>query len=365
MIVVELQERPPVANTTLPYIKWTPAEWKTVAMAYLKIRPNYLSDPSPAIRANELAIVMGELPVGRHRPIPTVGGLQHFKAGFIKAFAELRREAGMEQAAAPFQGQHKKIFWTRKEFLALAREMHRVHPGGNYLASKELGTLRLSDIAFAQRVLPADRHRRLKAVTSVRKQFLLAFKDLKAELAQVAEKRADIAAHPERYSMAAPAPAAAANPYEVVFKPLIQLIVAEVMAQFKSQAAPPTEAAVAAAVTSSTKIDIPGFIRNMAEQVRPRRPKIGIVGPLPGQARELEQSYPDIEFVIKEGKEAAGTIAHSMKSALRVIAMTSFLNHKVDGVLSKAFKDRYCRVTGGVSSIKRQIEILITTGALA
>ena len=336
-------------------------------MAYLKIRPNYLSDPSPAIRASELAIVMRELPVGRRRPIPAVGSLQHFKPGFIKAFAELRREAGMEQAPSASQGQQKKIFWTRKEFLALAREMHRVHPGGNFLASKELGTMHLSDIVFAQRVLPADRHRRLKSVSCVRKQFLLAFKDLKAELAQVADKRADIAAYPERYSMAAaPAPAAAANPYEVVFKPLIQLIVAEVLAQFKGQTAPPAEAAVAAAaVTSSTKIDIPGFIRSMAEQVRPRRPKIGIVGPLPAQARELEQSYPDIEFVIKEGKEAAGTIAHSMKSALRVIAMTSFLNHKVDGVLSKAFKDRYCRVTGGVSSIKRQIEILITTGALA
>ena len=95
----------------------------------------------------------------------------------------------------------------------------------------------------------------------------------------------------------------------------------------------------------------------------PSLPVIGVYGPIPSQQQILKAAYPNLDLVFVE-KDNGNRLASTFRSCVRIIGMTSHMNHGADGTLKKHFNGHYCRVTGGVTSIKHQIDVWIKTGEI-
>lgn len=203
-----------------------------------------------------------EFVVNAHRPAPVPEPEPTPLEQAIDAFA---RAPAPEVATAP----SGNIFWTQDEWLAIATDLHRMYPLLNLLKSETLHGLTSPDVAFAQRVLPANRQRpKLKVVTfgvSLKPKLLLAFRQLRENLERPApqvEQAAEAPApqvevaprgHEELVPVEAQETAegafdittdTATNPYEAAFKPLVDLfgtqLAAAVGAQVRAQLAPLT-----------------------------------------------------------------------------------------------------------------------------
>lgn len=351
-------------------IFWNNEEWRDLAAYLIRTYPGRAPE---ALTWTQIKDAMESvLPSARYRPMPVNGSPTKFhpklRRAYQQHFPTLIPGAPSTSPDDQRKTQRPHIYWTESEFLLLARELYRISPHEGYLTSKTLAGLRPKDVQAAERVLPAHRRRNLATVFSLRKNLLIAFAKIKQEeddlndLLAVDAKRKDFADHPEKYGRA-PKPASDngveppnINPYEAILKPLIDMVATEVMRRMVETYRPaaPRPAAAPMAPTQPHQ-----EVFKEAGRV-----KIAIMGPLPIQANELAQEFPQLDILAMESSSSAKYAVSVFRSATKVIGMTNFMNHSMDGALKRAFGEKYVRVTGGVSAIKRQINLMMTSGAI-
>jgi hypothetical protein len=353
-------------------VVWTPEEWRAVAKSLMSVRQEYATSLPQTIYQTDLAKAIEALPAERRRRMPVSGATTQFRPGLERAYAELLTPPPTvpaprrSESDAPKQ---RKVFWRADEYLELARELHRNDPGASYPLSTTLAGLTPAALREAERrALPEDRQRNLHTVSGVKSHFLEAFKAVKEELgghatyeakeaAELEAKRRDITENPERYGLPRPIPPAPVNPYEAAVKPFFDFFMDQFMARMAQQYPMPTHRQESAPMAHSQIERAPmGF-------QPPVRPVIAIVGAMSAQSQDLAKEFPEFQIIgIQES--TATNIISKLQSAARVVGMTKFMRHGADGALLKHFGEKYCRVHGGVSAIKRQIQIWISTGAL-
>jgi hypothetical protein len=409
-------------------VRWTDAEWEALATALVERDPAYLTDAALNCLATSAIMTAQEaLPADRRRSYGSISVFKFVKPPLAAALARIKARAeGVDESALPaipartYGTDSNKIFWNKDEWLAVARELCRLDPHTDYLKPEALEGIDGVALQQAQRVLPAERQRPLINHPSKFRAYLeSAFNRIRQDLryqAPTTEPVVEAAAPapaPEpvvhvapsapvvaAVAAAAPAPAPvaavpAANPWEAACRPLVDVLAKELGAGLAAALAP----ALTQAIAASLMPVIDAAVEKMAEKLKPPRdfpflapqrpaadkpqeaqpapapgpvakkvaevvkPVIGVVGPLPAQQRVLEAAYPEIDlrFVEKNGN---GNAATALQSCTRVIGMTSFMNHPTDGSLRRFFGERYCRVTGGVSAIKHQIDVWIKTGVI-
>lgn len=394
-------------------IFWTADEWRDVALRLLKTNPHFLNSSHPVIHAKDLREAMAGLPPERRRPVsePATkdkpgGGLSHFRKGFVRAYAEIRAtlggdvqlvatpqaivdkpqeaiEAAIEAAvetpapAATKNYRHNpRVKWTHGELLTIARHLRERYPNAGFVHSSTAAGLTLADVREGMTAaLPPERHRPLNTMTTpLRKIFADAFKEARLEQLRQSERNAreeKLAVKAERESAAMPAPAAPADNLTAIaqmLRPMVVLLAKELLAQMEPQLqaliASAVQANSAAATTPAATPTEPPAQRPMAAPATVRRPRIGVVGPLPVQGNALSAAFPQYD-IISMTTDNVGAAVSAMRNAIKVVGMIRFMNHPTEAVLMKNFGDKYVRVNGGTSAIKRQIEVWEATGALA
>jgi hypothetical protein len=86
---------------------------------------------------------------------------------------------------------------------------------------------------------------------------------------------------------------------------------------------------------------------------------IGVLGMKSVQAQELQREFPQFEILHQENVTTKAV--QEMHSAAKVIG-SRFMTHAPEPTIIKHFGDKYCRLHGGISMIKRQIRIWIAAG---
>ncbi len=318
------------------------------------------------------------------------------------------------------------VVWNSKELFEMAAFLRDRYPFASYINSTSAAGLSLDDVKEAMRsVLDTNRRRPIKAIdAALRRRFAIAFKDARLAASRIGEQAEGRPATPskpqvqtqkprkdEHESLAVQTP----NPYEAAFgpllKPLAALFAKELFdaltpqieqllldaaasvsagpggatstaaptgeqgysiagSNLKSMAncsLPPTthqtESALLRPLNSLAAPEIGKLVCKTQHPLASRKKIIGIVGPLPIQANDIAAAFPQFEFLCVDGSQASQYITSMLVSATRVIGMTKFMRHSIDGALFKRFGQRYVRVTGGVSMIKRQISLWVSSGS--
>lgn len=375
-------------------VRWTNKEWHAVAQTLEQMYPDkrYCSggniDELTLAHLNAAALT---LPAGRQRYF---NGL----AGVRERLLEAWRAGSTGKATRP-----TKIFWTKLEWRTIATELLRLRP--ELKNDPELITLRPSDLQAAQQVLPRERQRHgLHDMRHNRLALQPAMRDLPATLAPSAPA---VSAPPADLLPAPDNPLAAfTTEFEAACRPLADLLTKylattltrELLTQgpaLVTQLAPALASALAPLMTVAAQ---PGaepprsypFLSQQrpagntqagavaektakpakpAEAPKAPKPVVGVVGMLPAQQRVLEAAFPEVKLLFVE-HDQGGDVVKRLHSCNRVIGMIGFINHSTDGKLHKHFNEgrrdnpRYTRVSGGVTSIKHQIDVWLKTGAL-
>lgn len=366
---------------------WTPDEWKLMALALHTLCPELdlinASDMRGVTlqRLNQAASV---LPAGRQRHFKWLG---HALERVQKIYAEARAgrdpmyygrrdeaQLQVETAAADVPPKpiavesapaakkpapvlvdtistapHKpvaetRIFWTPAEWIEIASEIDRLNPHAKYPERGTCGALTTSDIMQAQRVLPAERRRHLRTqpMDKLRQPLLTAFREvrkLKTELAAVRQQEA-LQVYEERRLTPPP------NPYEVAFKPLVDLIAREVTAQLLPALLQMITAGQAAVVPQQAAANQP--VRPGPREVRMR---VGVVNNRLTFADELRREFPQIDFTFAD-IDRTNSI-DSVTNCDRVIVLTKFISHQATTRVKKAVGDRYVPLNGSITDMKR------------
>lgn len=333
-------------------IKWTSDEWVAVARALMKTHPEYETSLPPIVFTPDLRKAMEVLPEERRRPVSNGAG-NAFRAGLSKAYETIL--TGNQSALAP----RERIFWTRDEFLKLAAALHAEDPGAGYIYSTALASLTPTALRRAQEhALPPDRRRNIITVSAERPRLVEAFAQLRAAIEQQAK-----AAVPPVVPQPAPQPqpAPGVNPYEAVFRPLVDMLMGELMRRI-TEVYPPN------GMPQPSPQQRPGEqnpqLQYPAPFHPPRKPKVGLIGPMSQQAQDIAKTFPQLEIVCVPSSDLTNAVA-ALSNSVKIIAMTKFIDHSSYGRVKKAYSDRFTHVDGGTSAIKRQIQMWLTTGALA
>lgn len=96
-----------------------------------------------------------------------------------------------------------------------------------------------------------------------------------------------------------------------------------------------------------------------AHPPKQRKIIIGILGMKSVQAQELQKEFPQFEILHQENVTTKAV--QEMQSAAKVIG-SRFMTHAPEPTIIKHFGDKYTRLHGGISMIKRQIRIWIAAG---
>jgi hypothetical protein len=265
-----------------------------------------------------------------------------------------------------------------------------MYPGANYPNREHLSGLTSEDVAFAQRILPLERqirHVKVASFSTLVPALKEAFEDLKrqrrsAELEQgvVAEaerhaKNALDKAAAARQVRPAPAPAPApavvpepaptpttAGPREAVLTSAVSTVlgmladylrpmIAELIEQALNAppaAVPPAPETAQAAMPTPTPATV--------AKPRGRRIRIGIVGNRNSYASDLQRDFPTVDFTCIDSLKCVDSI----KNCERVLVLTKFISHKLDGQVKRSIEPtRYTPVHGCLTDIRRVITGLL------
>ena len=362
---------------------WTPPEWELVAQEILRHHPLFLNLDWFSISSKELINAMHVLPAHRKRPVAIHGGKDGFVKGLLKAFSLLRAKEFVPKEIETPANTHTRVVLKKHEWDLLVSEIVKQNPHEPFLQSSTLAGLTLRQLRDAQMIFPENRRRPFHSVSIVRPNILSAMARLRANLAAAPANGFDDApvvapAAPPGAPLPALAPldsvAASSNPYEAL-APLFDMLAVRVagllLPHLRAMMASPADnvppCAPGAVVAPS--FATPGaFVASSARAApggvlaAPRRTRIGVVGPLSVQAQNIAASFPQFEFTAVE--KSVDNLVEKLRGVDKIIGMTGFMTHNTDGILSKRFGEKYTRVSGGVSSVKRQIEIWLSSGTL-
>jgi hypothetical protein len=416
----DMNESTPTTHQGCTPIHWTDIEWLAVARELIRLYPD-LGLPNPdnvgGVRLRHMHAAMQTLPVERRRHLVALTHIRprliHFFKQIINgtdaqkartAFGPLPqsviyRQPDGAQNGAPPAG--KRIFWREPEWYAVAVELAFTDPS----LLDTLNHLTPSNVYKAQRVLPTNRRRPQTSFNhaKIRAELAPAFRRVRAaieakrteEAEQRAAAEAEEARRAEDARHAAEMAAQAALREEMAqspefvakalgaapFGPLLEALFARGAASLQTV----LETALVNAFSSdavkramvinlhmdkaessaqSFAANAPTISGNVAANAV-CKPKIGILGALAQQGETLAASYPQLRIKVIDKNLTSGALRDAIANCDRVIAMTSFVPHSVDGIGAKTLGGRYTRVDGGVSSVRRQIDVWLASGALS
>jgi hypothetical protein len=417
---------PTPSTTAVPHhgvtpIHWTDTEWLTITRELMRQYPDIgLPDPDsvPNVRLKHMHTAMQALPVERRRHLVALTHIRPRLVQFCKEIIKgdmpksaskttfgplpasvIYRQPDGAQNGAPHAG--ARIFWRESEWYAVAVELA-------YLDTSFLDTLNHllpSDVFKAQRVLPTNRRRPLTSFYHAKKskaELAPAMRRVRAAIeakrAEEAEQRtATEAAEAQRAEQARQAAQMAARAAlrdemaqspefiskalgAAAFGPLLEALFARgaaslqavletalvnafssdavkramVVNLYMDKAETPAQAFAASAPTVTANV--------AANTVC--KPKIGILGALAQQGETLAMSFPQLRIKVIDKNLTGGTLRDAIANCDRVIAMTHFISHSVDGMAVKTLGERYTRIDGGVSAVRRQLDIWLASGVL-
>lgn len=412
--------RPPVRR-----VFWEDSEWIAMARAIVRMFPDLgapAPESVSRVRLRNVQAAMREaLPEHRHRRLihgmtPLIPHLAHAfrklanspaeakappltKVGAPPASVIYRQPDGLEKGAPG-----GKVFWTAAEWYKLAVELAFIEPA--YLET--LNRLNVADVFRAQRVLDSNRRRQKTTLhgVKVREHLLPVFTRLRAEIAAARSELADARLAAQAAAEAKAAAAQTAETARQAMQNAAQAAEAEA-AQFVAAEAAKTLAgasigslveALAERVMTSAQGVIENAIINAlsSERVRnalvvnlyveqgngtspvnaraaapsvksetpvtvARLPVVAIVGALPQQAAEVANSFPQLRVKHIDKNLTSNELKSAVQNADLIVGMTHFLSHSMDGQCYKAGGDRYKRVDGGISAVRRLLHAWTAT----
>lgn len=396
----------------LPKVRWSDDEWLTFAIELDRISPDshFTTSESFQLSKDLLLQAMNCLPVNRMRSVANTGD---FKPTLIKLFRSLRTVAPpkikgttmlnspAEAAALPIttpvaapeptieepvivepvvaqaepqaEPQEKikgtKVRWTNDEWELLARELYRVRPLDSVLRSSTLATLDKTDFINIQRVLPENRRRPVvPSLVDVRKNLLVHMRVVREEVDRTLKAQA--APAPTPVAVTEPTPVAAprmtstaVNPYEAVFapmlSPIINLLANQIAQSVLSQLGDNLKDQVAelvAQMVPQAKVGIsPGEMVVTQKGVN-RRLRFAVVGPMTNIGNALKEAFPEVEIKIVHVDSFS---IEAVQQYDKIVGMTDFLSHKVRDKMRDNLGSRFHQVSGGASSAKHLIGVLL------
>lgn len=368
------------------FIHWTQAEWRYYALSLVTMFPQLdlvNSEDLAQLRLSHLNKASSMMEPSRQRTFNARPGPIKY---LLEVYATARKtddpmfiKPGRPQPDTPLLPQAEpvsptptpaksrhaaaascKVFWTKSEWVSVAAELHRQYPHAKYPEKNHLGSLNSADVAAAQFVLPEQRRRKnlkLTAMTSLRAPLLEAFKAVRHMMQEELQQRAAEAqlAHNDMMVRAATA-AVLPNQWEIVFKPLIELISREVGAQLLPALIEGLHQAGHIAVPRPTP---PAHLSlaSAPPKTAPTQPqrkavmRIAIVGNdnKNSYAGSLDREFPNIDFVYLDKHFDAA------KNCDKIIGLVRFISHSTEGKVKRMAGDRYVPVNGGGSDMKRVI----------
>lgn len=404
------------------HIVWSDAEWMTLTRELITRFPE-LGLPSPdnvgQVRIKHMVAAMAALPIERRRTLAhlttTRPRLAQYCARIIEESSPPRpqsprmatsplpssvvyRQPDGAQLGQPPAG--ARVFWRENEWYALAVEL--VFNDPSFLDT--LNHLQPSDLFRAQRVLPTNRRRAQATFNTakIRAELTPAVRRVRAAIdaarnadaenqaaAQAAEaERAEQARQAvEMAAQAAMLDRAAQSP-EFIARALGAAAIGPLFEALMARGAASLQGMIENALVSAFKSDAvrnamvvnlhmdrtdtpaqayaahaPAFTSNTVATAVVK-PKIGILGALAQQGEVIAAAYPQLRIKAIDKNLSGQSLREAVLNCDRVISMTSFISHSMDAVAHKAVGDKYTRVDGGVSAVRRQIDIWLSTGAL-
>lgn len=395
----------------IPY-KWTEADADQVAAKLREIVPDVINSPDlSGVSMAALREAIAVLPPERRR---TVASTVMFRPTLLPALARLREQDAAEQSTAVDQdetedapesdGKRHLVRTTAVEWVLIAEAMHEQNPHFGYPYKEHLAGLGREEIHEAMRVaLPSHRQRKAIFPSQCREHLIEAFKVVRARLdAEKAER--DRAAELEKARIEAEALAAIAkaetpapvpepvadplgNAVRTIFRAfgeefargaglslssvesmLINVLAAAAPVVHAAPVTPPSpppsvpEPDPAPSPSPSDPFEFqPPSSYSGPEGVKQRPPRIAVIGPQGTLSRELEQAFPDIDFVyIERGPKG---IPEAVDGCDRIVAIANFFNEATKMAVKRTDKgkSKLIVVDGGVSKVKRVIHAFMSS----
>lgn len=406
-------EGPPVSADKTHYVQWTDDEWRLVVTTLDRLFPEARYRESATLDTLKLshlnlAAASPELPTHRQRYFTAFGQV---KSKLLAVYRDLAASAPPAQPSTPepaAQPKHRvqhgsRVFWTDDEWLRVIAELSRRNPHFDIQRDPTLASLSIKAVKVAQQVLPPDRQRNNLHDTKALKHALLnvlrrhsAALHKPAPAAAAAPAPSPAPAEPQP-SAPEPQPPAPANAWEAACRPLAALLAGELVSALVPELLarlPALLAAQAQPATAQPEPPPPAAPRSAYPFIPPQRPPkpgaeppsppavakpvaappkvvlpvVGVVGPLPAQQNILRAAFPNVRLLFVGSDHQVDPVGH-LHSCDRVVGMIGFMKHSTDGALhkhfnKKGFEPRYTRVTGGVTALKRQIEVWLKSGVL-
>jgi hypothetical protein len=404
------------------HITWSDAEWLTVTRELMRQFPE-IGLPSPdavgEVRLKHMHSAMSALPIERRRHLVHLTNVRprlvQYCARIVEESNRTRPQASpVTPASLPASVVYRqpdgaqdgppptgaRIYWRESEWYALAVELAYIDP--SFLDT--LNHLYPADLFRAQRVLPTSRRRPQTSfsITKIRAEMTPAIRrvrvaidaarhdQVQAELAAQAEETAraeqarqaaEMAAQDAMRAEMAQSPAFIAQALKsAAFGPLVEALMARGAAGLQSMletalvnafSSPAVKQAMvvnlhmdrADASAQSFKANPPTVTGATATNTI-CKPKIGILGALAQQGDIIAAAYPQLRIKHIDKNLTSHALRDAILNCDRVISMTSFISHSMDAIANKAMGDRYTRVDGGVSSVRRQIDVWLAAGTL-
>lgn len=403
-------ERPAKRANAGPRVFWTASEWVNVARALIRLFPELgLPDEGrlASVKLRHLIEAMQVLPSNRHRHIGTMTSARPHLAVACRAIVAESTKTGplppcvvYRQPDGPNDGPAlPRITWSDREWHKIAVELAYQYPA--YLET--LHGLKAQEIYKAQRVLPTSRRRKHHSLfaPTVRKSLGVAFRGLRAEIeaarrsnqqnadatqSQAEEgmrKAAENVLEASRRVILADALQSPAFVVEALKTAGIGSLVDAVAARLAGAAQGIIENALLAALSSERvraalvvnlhldRDGAPATAPAISAPTAPgpkvqviTKPKIAIVGALNQQGEIIATAFPQLRIKPIDKNLHGQALKEAISNCDKVIGMTNFIDHSTDGVCYKTAGERYTRVDGGLSAVRRQIEVWIATGIL-
>lgn len=413
--------KPSTTRTGETHITWSDAEWLAITRELIRLFPE-LGLPSPSavalVRIKQMEAAMRVLPVERRRQLVHLTTVRPRLASYCKNITDevnrkrvqpiagagplppsvVYRQPDGAQAGQPESG--TRIYWRESEWYALAVEL--VFMDSSFLDT--LNHLQPADVFRAQRVLPTNRRRPQTSIQAakIRAELAPAVRRVRAAIdakrneeadtraaeanaeaqrAEQARQAAEMTRQDAMREELAQSPAFVAKALgAAAFGPLLDALLSRGAASLQTM----LENALVNAFSSDAvkramvvnlhmdraersaqeyKAHPPSVGGSVAASVV-CKPKIGILGALPQQGETIAASYPQLRIKAIDKNLSGQSLREAVSGCDRVIAMTSFISHSMAATVQKTLGERYTRIDGGVSSVRRQIDIWLSTGAL-
>jgi hypothetical protein len=412
-----LQSSPRTGET---HIQWSDAEWLTVTRELMRLFPE-IGLPAAAavgdVRLKHMKAAMQALPIQRRRQLVHLTTVRPRLTQYCARIVEeskrvqptrpaigplpssvVYRQPDGAQNGLPSTG--ARVFWREPEWYSLAVELAYTDP--SFLET--LNHLQPADLFRAQRVLPTNRRRHQTSFNSakIRAELAPAMRRVRAAIDAKRNEEANnsLAAQAEEALRAEKARQAAENAAqaalldqlaqspEFIAKALGAAEFGSLIGALLTRGAASLQAVLEVALVNAFsspavkqamvvnlhidraegsaqafKANPPSATANAPANVI-CKPLIGILGALPQQGQVIAAAYPQLRIKAIDKNLTGTTLRDAVLNCDRLISMTSFISHSMDGIASKALGDKYTRVDGGVSSVRRQIDAWLATGAI-